>query len=295
MKPAIVAVLCIVLCVASARTSGQTPTPTTYITDIGGDALLIPTVHSEIPNTLTTLVITSDYYAQPKVLVLHLFNGSGKDITGYTIVMRHKKADGALDENGRSESMEDMLGVLIASQMAKDPDASESIRQQNSANAIFPRGYGIFLAGETRDKTLTGIDSASDLDVIAGAVFYTDGTYDEQDEDAFKRALANRQGSLQQMKQEDELIRNALADQTNDHPVAAALAELNKWRVEEMGKHGFFYTPGPSNLENMQRPQAHGPQKGMPERERLTQYVEEQEKRVELMTPHCHLEIAVSQ
>jgi hypothetical protein len=33
----------------------------------------------------------------------------------------------------------------------------------------------------------------------------------------------------------------------------------------------------------------------MPERERLTQYVEEQEKRVELMTPHCHLEIALKQ
>jgi hypothetical protein len=32
----------------------------------------------------------------------------------------------------------------------------------------------------------------------------------------------------------------------------------------------------------------------MRERERLKQYVDEQEKRIELMTPHCHLEIAVS-
>ena len=199
------------------------------------------------------VVITSDYYAQPKVLVLHAINNSGKDITGYTIIIRHKKADGALDENGRSESMEDMLGVLITSQMAKDPGASESMRQQNSANAIFPKGYGIFLAGETRDKTLTGIDSASDLDVIAGAVFYTDGTYDEQDEDAFKRALANRQGSLQQMKEEDELIRNALADSTNDHPVAVALTELNKRRAEAMDNphQGFFSPMNPSNLQNL--------------------------------------------
>jgi hypothetical protein len=271
MKSAIVAVLCVAA--FAIRTSGH------------AQARTVP------------IVITSDYYAQPKVLVLHAINNSGKDITGYTIIIRHKKADGALDENGRSESMEDMLGVLITSQMAKDSGASESIRQQNSANAIFPRGYGIFLAGETRDKTLTGIDSASDLDVIAGAVFYTDGTYDEQDEDAFKRALANRQGSLQQMKQEDELIRNALADSTNDHPVAAVLTEMNKRRVEAMDKpnHGFFPPMNLSNLENMQRPQAHGPQKGMPERERLTQYVEEQEKRVELMTPHCHLEIALKQ
>jgi len=46
---------------------------------------------------------------------------------------------------------------------------------------------------------------------------------DEQDKDAFKRVLAHRQGQLQQMKEEDELIRNALADPTNDHPVAMVL------------------------------------------------------------------------
>jgi hypothetical protein len=32
-------------------------------------------------------------------------------------------------------------------------------------------------------------------------------------------------------------------------------------------------------------------EKGKTERDRLKQYVEEQEKKVELMTPHCHLEI----
>src|SRR5258708_6945443 len=222
--------LLLTLLAFAIRTTGQTTT--TYDTGIGHGTPPIPTAQSKLPNTLPGVVITSDYYAQPKVLVVHALNNSGKDITGYAIIIRHKKADGTLEENGRSESMEDMLDVLITSQMAKDPGASESIRQQNSANAIFPKGYGIFLAGETRDKTLTGIDSASDLDVIAGAVFYTDGTYDEQDKDAFKRALANRQGSLQQMKEEDELIRNALADSTNDHPVAAVLTELNKRRVE---------------------------------------------------------------
>jgi hypothetical protein len=242
------------------------------------------------------VVVTSDYYAQPKVLVLHALNNSGKDITGYTIIVRHKKADETLEENGRSESMEDMLSVLITTEMAKDSGASENIRQQDSANKIFAsRGHGIFVVGETRDVTLLGIESGSDLDAIAGAVFYTDGTYDEQDKDAFKRALASRQAALQQMKEENELILNALADATNEHPVAAVLTELNKRLAEAMGKpnHGFFY-PGPSNLQNLQRP-AYGPQKGKTERQRLTQYVEEQEKRVELMTPHCHLEIALKE
>ena len=243
------------------------------------------------------VVITSDYYAQPKVLVLHALNNSGKDITGYTIIMRHKKPDGTLDENGRSETMSEMLGVLITQKMAKDPSASESVRQQNIGNRIFPSGTGIFVAGETRDTTLTGINSASELDIIAGVVFYTDGAYDQQDEDAFKRMLEERQGSLKQMKEADELIRNALADETNSHPVAAVLTELNKRRAEAMDKpgNGFFFSQDTSQFQSMQRPQVFGPEKGKTERERLTLYVDEQEKRVELMTPHCHLEIALKQ
>ena len=241
------------------------------------------------------VVITSDYYAQPKVLVLHALNNSGKDITSYTIIIRHKKADGTLDENGRSETMSDMSGGLITTQLANAPGASERIRLQNSGNSILPAGTGIFVAGETRDVTLNGINSASELDIIAGVVFYTDGTYDEQDKDAFKRTLAERQGALKEMKEADELIRNALADSTNDHPVAAVLTELNKRRLEAMDKTGRgFFGMDTSTLRAMQQPQAYGPQKGKTERERLTQYVEEQEKRVELMTPHCHLEIALN-
>src|SRR5258708_38180901 len=66
MKSAILAVLCIAF---TLRTSGQTTT--TYDTGIGHGTPLIPTVQSEIPNTWPAVVITSDYYAQPKVLVLH--------------------------------------------------------------------------------------------------------------------------------------------------------------------------------------------------------------------------------
>src|SRR5260370_33369249 len=151
------------------------------------------------------------------------------------MIIRHKNPDGTLEENGRSETTSDMLNVLIISQMAKDPTASERIRQQNMGNSYFPAGTGIFTAGENRDMTLTGINSGSELDVTAGVVFYTDASYDEQDEDAFKRLLAMRQGGLQQMKDANELIRNALADTTNEHPVAAVLRRLNKHRAERMG------------------------------------------------------------
>jgi hypothetical protein len=244
------------------------------------------------------VVITSDYYAQPKVLVLHALNNSGKDITGYTMIIRHKNPDGTIDQGGRTEYTTDMLSVLITAQMAKDPAASERTRQQKIGNDAFPAiaGTGIFIAGETRDMTLTGINSGSELDITAGVVFYTDGTYEEQDEDAFKRMLTNRQAQLHQMKEADELIRNALVDPTNDHPVAEVLTELRKRRAEALDKPGqFFFTMDITNLKYMQQLQAYGEQKGKTERERLTQYVEEQEKKVELMTPHCHLEITFPQ
>jgi hypothetical protein len=243
------------------------------------------------------VVITWDYYAQPKVLVLHALNNSGKDIVGYTFVTRYKKPDGTIDQGSRGENTTDMLSLLISSEMAKDPGASESIRLQNSGTKMFnDSGNGIFFAGQTRDTTLTGINSASEQDITAGVVFYADGTYDKQDDEAFKRMLAVRQGALKEMKEANELTRNALADETNAHPVAAVLTELNKRRVEAMDKPGNgFFPMDISNLQNMQRPQAYGPDKGKTERERLTQYVEDQEKRVELMTPHCHLEISVKQ
>src|SRR5258708_17665379 len=182
------------LCAAFAfavRASGQQTT--TYDTGIGHATPMIPTAQSQLPNTLQPVVITSDYYAQPKVLVLHALNNSGKDITGYTIIIRHKNADGTIDKGGRTEDGSDMLSVLITAQMAKDPAASESIRLQNSGNKIFnDGGNGIFFAGQTRDTTLTGINSASDQDITAGVVFYTDGTYEEQDQEAFRRMIANR-------------------------------------------------------------------------------------------------------
>ncbi len=60
------------------------------------------------------MVITSDYYAQPKKLVLHALNNSGKDIVGYTILIRHKNPDGTLDKGGWSASGSDMLNLLIS-------------------------------------------------------------------------------------------------------------------------------------------------------------------------------------
>jgi len=246
------------------------------------------------------LVITSDYYAGPKTLVVHALNNSGRDIVGYTILIRHKNPDGTLDKGGWSSSGSDMVNLLISTEMAKDPTASERIRQQNIGNeALNAAGHGIFAAGTTRDITMNGIDSGSELDFTAGVVFYGDGSFDKPDEDVFKRMLATRQGQLLAMRRVNEVIKNALADPTNDHPTAVALTELSKYVVEGMtrkqdgpydpDRDEHMYLQGDiQDLQNMQQPR-----KGATERELLTQYFEEQEKRIELMTPHCHFEISL--
>jgi hypothetical protein len=268
MKSTILAVLCVAFSLGASPAQGQT-----------------------VP-----VVITSDYYAQPKVLVLHALNNSGKDIIGYTIVIRHKNTDGTIDKvAGMTTYLTDNLSVLIAAQMAKDPTASERTRRENTGNvALNAAAIGIFVADETRDMTMTYINSGSELDIVAAVVFYVDGSYDQQDENAFKQMLTYRQGQLQAMKEADELIRKALADPSNDHPVAAVITEMNKRRVEQMDKPGPQFPMDIQNLRRMQEPIDYGPLKGKNERERLTQYVEEQEKKVELMTPHCHLEIALN-
>jgi len=238
------------------------------------------------------LMITSDYYAEPKTLILHALNNSGRDITGYMVTIRQRNPDGSVDMQGWTGATSDMLSVLVDIQMAKGPIAEEHTRREN--------GTGLFAAGTTRDIEMYNVDSL-DVTVAAAAVFYADGSFDKREENAFKELLAMRQAQLLAMKKINEITRNVLEDSANDHPVATAITELAKYTVEAMSrKQDSPYDPeldqqmhlqnAIQNLRGMQQPQ-----KGTTERERLMQYVEEQEKRVTLMEPHCHLEIALKQ
>ncbi len=284
MKSAIATVLCVAA--FGIRTSGQTPRIYEII-DEGGTPP-IPTVHSEIPNTLTTVVITSDYYAQPKVLVLHALNNSGKDISGYHITIRNKNPDGTLAQPDRRMTALDMLRTLVA------PTALE----RRESERIFP----IFTAGTTQDISLPGFDFGPDVAVTCDVLFYADGTFDETNEGAFKQMLAVRQRAYLAIKKAIEIAKNALAERTNDHPAAAAITELAKAAAEMMP----YNLDGAYDTEHGQQYQlqwemqtlhntVQREQKDTTERERLAQYVEDQEKRIASMTPHCHLEIALKQ
>jgi hypothetical protein len=76
------------------------------------------------------VVVTWDYYAQPKTLIVHALNNSGKDIVGYTLSIRHKLPDGTLDKGGWSETSSDMLAVLVDVELANEP-VEESERKSD--------------------------------------------------------------------------------------------------------------------------------------------------------------------
>jgi hypothetical protein len=290
MKSAIAAVLCIVLCVVSAiRTSGQTPR-TYEIIDEGGPPP-IPTVHSEIPNTLTTVVVTWNYYPQPKMLVLHLTNISGKDITAYNLTVRNKYADGTQDDPCCGvQSSSELLGGLIAAQMAKGTSFEESAE----------RGNNIFAAGTTRDQTVPEPKDITGVDAVVDVAVYADGTKDVANDDALKRIWAGRQRQLLALQKVNQIIQNALADPT-EHPTAAALTELanysaqmTKYTMEQIGQAQSMYDfqqgqemylqNGIQTLRSMQQPQGK-----TTVRERLKGYAERLEREIELMSPHCAL------
>ena len=258
----------------------------------------VPDQSSEASVQKVPVALIWNYYPQPKTLVLHLTNISGKDITEFSVAGKKTYTDGRRED---LQHIYTMLSRLVEIQTAKDQALVER-RDRESGN-------GIFLAGTTRDVVFpepTNTKDISNVNAVVDVVFYTDGTFDEQHKDAFKGMLAGRQRQLLIDKEVIQAIDNALANKADGHPGAAALTELTKIAVEQTVKYsryqeGAQYDPEKGqqyllqmdigNLQyNLQREQ-----KAAAERDRLTDYREYLTKVVEVLTPQCHLEITPSQ
>jgi hypothetical protein len=244
------------------------------------------------------VMVTWEYRGRTEPFVVRITNNSGKDIVGYVIGERQKLPDGTVDKSTYGANMSDLMLNEAYGQLSKNPAAYE--RQQAATN------NGIFAAGTTRDITMG--NNGPDVVIAADVVFYADGTFDKQNEDQFKQMLGRRQSQLLAMKKVNEIVRAALADTANDHPAEAAITELAKAAAEAMahnpeGQHDTesgqvdSLRAGINNVRMVQRSAARnfgGPsEQGKTERERLTLFVEKQEKVVELITPQCHLEISL--
>jgi hypothetical protein len=244
---------------------------------------------------------TTDYYAQTRTLIVHATNNSGKDIMGYYLVVQKKLPNGSLAPQGNEfmGQYADMLDPWAYVQTSKDPDKYE--RQWESSSE------GVFHTNATRNISLAGVDD-SNVVVSAAVLFYVDGSFDQHDGDRFNRMLATRQGDLFGKKETDKIIRDVLADPTNEHPCAAVIGALAKMVGQSLGdasqdilsnfpqsRREEALRTGINNMRLIQMRAAKKlgtpSEQNMTERERLLEFVERQEKQVELMTPQCHLEI----
>jgi hypothetical protein len=270
--------------VCSAASWAQTSTNTAAVPD-------------QPPAQKGQVTLTWNYYPQPKSLVLHLVNNSGKNITSYNLSVKNKYSDGTQDDPCCLRHQYNMLNRQIEIETAKDPVAQERRERE--------LGDGVMFVGATRDVVLHETKDVSDVEAVADVVFYSDATFDEQNAEAFRLMLADRQRQLLIDKEVIQSIDNALANKADDHPGAAALTELTKIAVEQTVKYsryqeGAQYDPEKGqqyhlqmeigNLQyNLQREQ-----KATTERDRLAEYREYLGKVVQVLTPQCRLEITPS-
>ena len=244
----------------------------------------------------------TDYYAPTRTLIVHATNRSSKDIMGYYLVVQKKLSNGSLapQESEFMGQYADMLDAWAYVQTSKDPERHE--RQWES------RSEGVFHAGATRDINLTGVDDPSVV-VSSAVIFYADGSFEQHDENRFNSMLATRQGNLFGKKETDKIIRDALADPANEHPCTAVIAALAKEVGQSLGdasqdilsnfpqsRREEALRTGIVNMRLIQmeasKKMGSPSEKNLTERERLTLFVERQERQVELITPQCHLEIS---
>jgi len=136
-----------------------------------------------------------------------------------------------------------------------------------------------------------GQKDVASVEAVVDVVAYADGTADVLDNDqAFQNLVAERKGPLLAMQKTMEIIKGVLADPMVSSPVAEVLRVLTPLADADQARNRpadaeFFEAMG---LRNHVRDLEIVP-KTMTEREWLTRYVEQQEKRIALWSPHANL------
>ena len=273
----------------------------------------VPAVQSQTPKPLGVSIEGWHYEPQAKVVILHLVNNSHKDVTAFNISIAEKYADGTTSYvDGRvpgihdHQMMEDLLGHLINAQSGKRTEAivpevaggnayEKIMRQQMIQNLQVT-----FAAGTNRDQIDFVTKDVSDIDAIVDVVAYADGTAQVVDNDrAFRNLVAERKGPVLAMEKMIEVVKGVLADPMVTSPFDAALRQLIPLAESANVKNGSPEDPeheagvhlrmAVQDFQSMQRPL--WSRITMTEREWLTQYVQSQEKRIELMKRHCELAV----
>ena len=273
----------------------------------------VPAVQSQTPKPLGVSIEGWRYEPQAKVVILHLVNNSHKDVTAFNISIAEKYADGTTNYvDGRApgihdhQMMEDLLGHLINAQSGKRTEAIvpevaggnayEKIMHQQMIQNL----QVTFAAGTNRVQIDFVTKDVSDIDAIVDVVAYADGTAQVVDNDrAFRNLVAERKGPVLAMEKMIEVVKGVLADPMVTSPFDAALRQLIPLAESANVKNGSPEDPeheaavhlrmAVQDFQSMQR--SLWSRITMTEREWLTQYVQSQEKQIELMKPHCELAV----
>jgi len=226
--------------------------------------------------TPVPVAVTWTYDAQQEMLNLRLVNNSGKDITAYSMTISRRYSNRSTGNTDGSPSVSEMLEEtgFIYSQDREQPN-------------------GVFAAGTSRNQHIPEPKDITDVNAVVDMVVFADTTAYVQNERAFKNLMAMRKGQLMAMQKVDEVFKRVM---TEPNPISAALAELTPLLVNALSGNRSPEKPEDNQQSELQTDI--GNLKGMQqakinEREYLTRYAEELEKRIELMKPHC--EIALHQ
>ena len=265
------------------------------------------------------------YDPAEKIVILHLVNNSGKDVTGFNISIAERYADGTTDYvEGRPndihghQMMQDLLlpminfqtglarrGGMVTVRAGVVTAPKNGLEQQIMHQQLLQNlsGNGTFAAGTSRDFIDHVSKDVSDIEAVVDVVIYADHTARVLDnERGFKHMLADRKGQLLAMEKVTEVVKGVLADPTVTTPFDAAIQKLTPLVEAAEQKHGppedvesnaaMHFQMDVRALQPMQRSEVSvWSRMNMTERDWLEQYVENQQKRIELMKPHCELEV----
>jgi len=133
---------------------------------------------------------------------IEVTNTSDKDITAYSVSVDAVHVSGAKDH---SERMHDYGALLTA-----------------KGEALHP--------GETSEQpemwAVTAADPLLTAEVKVVAVVYSDQTAEVRDKEAFQRIVEHRTSVTRALRTSADIIKNALADPTDDHPTAKVVSDV---------------------------------------------------------------------
>jgi hypothetical protein len=219
-------------------------------------------------------------------IILRLVNTSGKDVTGWTIKIKETYDNGQINEH---EYSSDILNLMLTVQQNSGTVDGENLRSQF--------GNGTFQAGTSRDEKIPVAHPVKDFEAAITVVLYADKTAEATNHDALDRALSARKVAASTMKTASDIIKKALA--TSATPDVDAAAQLSALETQWKSQRHTSYDLDTGVLEGVIRALGAAPQAAAAQnitvKQRLNDYLIEQDKRASTLSDHSKLVVGGAQ